>query len=411
LRKKKKEKSPKTKKIYQKDEDKIIPFELDKKGDSKKELIEIKKDVTDKKLFLKDYNSHSNNNKEGNLSRNNNKNDENGKNNKLKVPTSPRLLIPRNSISYDGEFSIKLQQIPENGKEESKENEKQKKIIKDLSCFDSIKVIGKGSFGKVILVRNKQDRQLLALKCIKKQSIINNKNIENIKKEKKILENVDKPFIIKLRFTFQNNIKIFMAFEYYNGGEVFFHLQKHRRFSETLAKFYAAEIYIALKYLHSKKIVYRDLKPENIILDKQGHIKLIDFGLAKSGVSEFNPTETVCGTNEYIPPEVIMGKSYSYSFDWWGFGNILYEMLFGYPAFTDQNKTSLFKKIVYTEPLYRGANLSNDAMDLLKSLLKKDIDKRIKPENIPNHPWFKSINFDEIRNLKVTPPFKPKIKK
>jgi len=107
-----------------------------------------------------------------------------------------------------------------------------------------------------------------------------------------------------------------------------------------------------------------------------------------------------------------MGKSYSYSFDWWGFGNILYEMLFGYPAFTDQNKTSLFKKkIVYTEPLYRGANLSNDAMDLLKSLLKKDIDKRIKPENIPNHPWFKSINFDEIRNLKVTPPFKPKIKK
>jgi len=135
-----------------------------------------------------------------------------------------------------------------------------------------------------------------------------------------------------------------MAFDYYNGGELFFHLQKHRRFSETLTKFYAAEIYIALKYLHSKKIVYRDLKPENIILDKQGHIKLIDFGLAKSGVTEFNPTSTICGTNEYIPPEVILGKSYSYTFDWWGFGNILYEMLFGYPAFNDQNKASLFKK-------------------------------------------------------------------
>jgi len=246
--------------------------------------------------------------------------------------------------------------MPENGKnDEKKDSDKQKKIIKDLSCFDSLKVIGKGTFGKVILCRNKQDGQLLALKCIKKQSIIKNKNIENIKNEKKILENLDNPFIIKLWFTFQNKEKIFMAFDYYNGGELFFHLQKHRRFSETLTKFYAAEIYIALKYLHSKKIVYRDLKPENIILDKQGHIKLIDFGLAKSRVTESNPTSTICGTNEYIPPEVILGNSYSYTFDWWGFGNILYEMMFGYPAFNDKNKASLFKKnSLYRTYLSRG---------------------------------------------------------
>lgn len=248
----------------------------------------------------------------------------------------------------------------------------------------------------------------MALKCIKKSQIIKNKNIENIKNEKKILERLEHPFIINLRFTFQNKEKIFMAFDYYNGGELFYHLSKHRRFSENLARFYAAEIYLALRYLHKEHVVYRDLKPENIILDRTGHIKLIDFGLAKGGISPCNLTSTICGTNEYIPPEVICGKKYGFNFDWWGFGNILYEMLFGYPAFSDQNKANLFKKIVYSEPTYKGANLSSDALDLIKGLLKKDPRDRIRPEDIQNHPWFKGINFEEIRSMRVVPPFKPK---
>ena len=142
--------------------------------------------------------------------------------------------------------------------------------------------------------------QLLALKCIKKSQILKNKNIENIKNEKKILKNLDNPFIIKLHYTFQDNDKIFMAFDYYNGGELFFHLQKQKRFSENLTRFYASEIYLALNYLHKNKIIYRDLKPENIILDKTGHIKLIDFGLAKGDITPLSLTGTICGTNEYI---------------------------------------------------------------------------------------------------------------
>jgi len=183
-----------------------------------------------------------------------------------------------------------------------------------------------------------------------------------------------------------------------------------KRFSESLARFYAAEIYLALSYLHKEKYIYRDLKPENVILDKTGHIKLIDFGLAKGNISATNLTNTVCGTNEYIPPEVICGKRYGFNFDWWGFGNILYEMLFGYPPFNDQNKSNLFKKIVYQEPSFRGSNLSAEAQDLLKRLLKKDPKERIKPHEIPSHPWFKGVNFEDILNLRVTPPFKPKIK-
>jgi len=156
------------------------------------------------------------------------------------------------------------------------------------------------------------DNQLLALKCIKKSQILRNKNIENIKNEKNILQNLDHPFIIKLHYTFQNKDKIFMAFDYYNGGELFFHLQKHRRFSENLTRFYASEIYLALRYLHKENIIYRDLKPENIILDKTGHLKLIDFGLAKGNISTSNPTTTICGTNEYIRNSFINFSPRSY---------------------------------------------------------------------------------------------------
>jgi len=285
-----------------------------------------------------------------------------------------------------------------------------KSVVKDMSCFDVIKVIGRGTFGKVLLVKNKVDNQVLALKCIKKQQILKNKNIENIKNEKKILEKIEHPFIIKMRYTFQDKDKIFLAFDYYNGGEMFFHLQRQRRFSEELTRFYAAEIYLALSHLHKEKFIYRDLKPENVVLDKNGHIKLIDFGLAKGDISSSNLTGTVCGTNEYIPPEVICGKKYGFNFDWWGFGNILYEMLFGCPPFNDRNKSDLFKKIVYQEPSFRGVNISADAQDLLKRLLKKDPKERIKPHEIPSHPWFKNINFADIMNLRVDPPFKPKVK-
>lgn len=174
-------------------------------------------------------------------------------------------------------------------------------VIKDLSQFNLIKVIGRGTFGKVVLVSLKTDPSLIfALKIIKKAHIVQTKNVANIINEKKILQEIDNPFIIKLRYSFQNKEKIFMAFDYHNGGELFFHLQKRHRLPEKEVKIYAAEMYIALKYLHRKGIIYRDIKPENIILDRNGHIKLIDFGLAKKLPRGTRHTRSFCGTNEYI---------------------------------------------------------------------------------------------------------------
>lgn len=169
-----------------------------------------------------------------------------------------------------------------------------------MDDFEKLKVIGRGAFGKVILARSKNNGNLYAIKCIKKYVIMKTKTLKNIVTEKKILEKMSHPFIITLKSTFQDTFKIYMVFEYFNGGELFFHLRNKRNFPEHLAKFYATEIYIALRYLHSQNIIYRDLKPENIILDSNGHIKLIDFGLSKDNVNSFNPTKTVCGTQEYI---------------------------------------------------------------------------------------------------------------
>lgn len=173
--------------------------------------------------------------------------------------------------------------------------------INDLSKFNLIKVIGKGTFGKVVLVTLKDNpKNFFALKILKKEHLVSTKNVKNIINERKILSDLDNNFIVKLRFTFQSKEKLFMAFDYHNGGELFFHLQQKKRFSEDEVKIYASEIYYALSYLHSKLTLYRDIKPENIILDKNGHIKLVDFGLAKKLGYNKLYTTSFCGTNEYI---------------------------------------------------------------------------------------------------------------
>jgi len=248
--------------------------------------------------------------------------------------------------------------------------------------YEILKVIGNGYVGKVLLAKQKDKGQLLAIKSMKKLDIIKNRVKENIKQEKKILESIDFPFIIKYYNCFQDQEKIYFVFEFCNGGELFYHLQKKSRFNEDLVKFYAAEIYLTLQYLHSKKILYRDLKPENLILDKSGHLKLIDFGLSISDISEKNLANGFCGTMEYLPPELLLDQDYGFSFDWWGFGVLIYEMFHGYPPFSDNNRKTLFNKILHKRVEFGNVNMSPEAKDLIQKLLNKNIDKRIKPSDI-----------------------------
>lgn len=196
--------------------------------------------------------------------------------------------------------------------------------------FEHIKVIGRGYFGKVTQVRFKNDGQIYALKSLKKSKLKEAKHVEHTKTERKILEIVNHPFIVSLKFAFQTDKKLYFVMNCYNGGELFYHLRSKGRFNEIQAKFYLAQIVLAIEFLHSQKIIYRDLKPENIVLDKTGYIKLTDFGLAKENIGDESTTQTFCGTPEYLAPEIIRGDKYGKGVDIWCLGILLFEMLFGF---------------------------------------------------------------------------------
>lgn len=198
-----------------------------------------------------------------------------------------------------------------------------------IEDFEFIKVIGKGHFGKVSQVRFKPDGNIYALKSLKKEKLIEAKDLEHTKLERKILANLNHPFIIKLKYAFQNLKKLYLVMEYHNGGELFYHMKSKDTLTEEEAKFYISQIVLVIEFLHTKKIIYRDLKPENIILDRLGYIKLTDFGLAKDEVNSESVAETLCGTRDYLAPEIVKGEKYGKSVDIWSMGVLLYEMLFG----------------------------------------------------------------------------------
>jgi len=202
---------------------------------------------------------------------------------------------------------------------------------------------------------------------------------------------------------------LYFVMDFINGGELFHHLRREKKFSEERTKFYAAEIISAITYLHTRGIVYRDLKPENVLLGREGHVVVTDFGLAKEGLHGEQRTETRAGTPEYLAPEVIKGEKYTKSVDWWAVGILVYEMLTGAPPFYDNDIQKLFHKITAGDLLVPD-NLTSDAGDFLAKLLTRDPTKRLSdPAKIKAHPWFKSLDFEKLEAKEIQPPFIPKV--
>ena len=282
-----------------------------------------------------------------------------------------------------------------------------------LTDFELLRVVGQGAFGKVFQVRRKDTGAVYAMKVLKKARILQKDHMSYLQAERTILTSVVHPFIVTLRHSFQCPTKLYMVMDFVNGGHLFFQLYNQGIFTEEQARLYTAEIVQAVAHLHSLGFVHRDLKPENVLLDAQGHVKITDFGLSKGDMTDEPSTNSLCGTIEYMAPEIIKGKGHGKGVDWWSVGILLYEMLNGLPPFRSNNKAKLQKQIAQ-ERVKLPTHLTSDACSLLKGLLHKDPTKRLGygekgSEDVMKHPFFKPINWRKLEKLEVPPLFIPDV--
>merc|ERR1719410_180383 len=282
-----------------------------------------------------------------------------------------------------------------------------------VNDFEFLKVVGKGSFGKVMMVRKRDDQKIYAMKVLKKKALVKRKQVIHTQTERRVLSGIDNPFIVSLRYAFQSEAKLYMILDFFNGGELFFHLKKDGRFPEKRARFYSGEICLALECLHLRQIIYRDLKPENILLDSDGHIKITDFGLSKDCLKNEELTHTFCGTPEYLAPEVLQQQGHGKAVDWWSFGTLLFEMMTGLPPFYNQNLNLMYEKILHS-PIPMPKYLSKEARSLFLGLLERDPKRRLgsskeDASEIKEHIFFKPLDFRKLLAKQLKPPYKPKV--
>ncbi|NXY74575.1 KPCD kinase, partial [Glareola pratincola] len=308
----------------------------------------------------------------------------------------------------------------------------------NIDSFVFHKVLGKGSFGKVLLAELKGKNEFFAIKALKKDVVLIDDDVECTMVEKRVLALAwENPFLTHLYCTFQTKDHLFFVMEFLNGGDLMFHIQDKGRFDLYRATFYGAEILCGLQFLHSKGIIYRncmhlnkkmtplalkpnflvflntfcrDLKLDNVMLDKEGHIKIADFGMCKENVVGENKASTFCGTPDYIAPEILQGLRYTFSVDWWSFGVLLYEMLIGQSPFHGDDEDELFESIRVDTPHYPRW-ITKESKDILEKLFERDPTRRLGVTgNIRDHPFFKTINWAALEKREVDPPFRPKVK-
>lgn len=267
---------------------------------------------------------------------------------------------------------------------------------------------GTGTFGKVLLVRLRstigedEPSRYFALKILRKNEIVRLRQVEHVAAERYILSRVRHPFIVDLYATFQDHLNVYMLLSYVPGGELFTHLRRAQRFTPDVTRFYLSTIVLAIKYLHSFNIIYRDLKPENLLLDSKGYLKLTDFGFAK--IVE-DRTWTLCGTPEYLAPEIIQSDGHGKAADWWACGILCYEMLVGYPPFFDENAFGIYEKILQGR-IFWPHGIDPLSRELVHALLHPDRTKRLGnmiggSQDVLDHAWFRGVDWGALERKEI----------
>ncbi|XP_044762284.1 cAMP-dependent protein kinase catalytic subunit 1-like [Coccinella septempunctata] len=280
-----------------------------------------------------------------------------------------------------------------------------------LDDFKLVQTLGTGSFGRVMLVKLKKDDSPYALKMLEKAHVVKTKQVKHTLSEIRTMDAFDFPFLIKLEYFFKDNVYLCLVMPFINGGEMFSHLRQQKRFSEELTRFYAAQVILAFEYIHFLGIIYRDLKPENILIDCIGYLKLTDYGFCKK--VDDQRTYTLCGTPEYLAPEIILSQGYNKSVDWWALGILIFEMAAGYPPFYARDPMKIYEKIVSGK--YIPANhFSKSLKDLIQNILQVDRTKRYGvlkdgSKDVKAHNFFKGFEWDPLLQKKLKPPFVPEV--
>ncbi|XP_029433745.1 protein kinase C zeta type isoform X1 [Rhinatrema bivittatum] len=346
----------------------------------------------------------------------------------------PQVDDKNDEVDLPSEETDGISYISSNRKHDNKEDSEDIKPVIDgidgikisqglgLQDFDLIRVIGRGSYAKVLLVRLKKNNEVYAMKVVKKELVHDDEDIDWVQTEKHVFEQASSnPFLVGLHSCFQTASRLFLVIEYVNGGDLMFHMQRQRKLPEEHARFYAAEICIALNFLHERGIIYRDLKLDNVLLDADGHIKLTDYGMCKEGLGPGDTTSTFCGTPNYIAPEILRGEEYGFSVDWWALGVLMFEMMAGRSPFDiitdnpDMNTEDYLFQVILEKPIRIPRFLSVKASHVLKGFLNKDPKERLGCQlqtgfsDIKSHTFFRSIDWDLLEKKQAIPPFQPQI--
>merc|ERR1712117_459145 len=280
-----------------------------------------------------------------------------------------------------------------------------------LDQLETWGILGKGAFGLVSLVVDPNTNKSYALKAIKKAQIVELGQQSHIINEKRVMEKMNTPFLVNLRGTFKDKYRVYFLLDVCLGGELFTILRRRRYFNEATSKFYAGCVVEAFDYMHERDIIYRDLKPENLVLTSAGYLKVTDFGFAKKVDGK---TYTLCGTPDYLAPEIVTGQGHGKGVDWWTLGILIYEMLASFPPFFDDEPMMTYRKIIqgkFKFPRY----LSAQSKDLISKFLKPKATKRLGvikggAKLIRQHPWFKDFKWDQLKAQTLKVPIKNKVK-
>lgn len=283
-------------------------------------------------------------------------------------------------------------------------------------AFADLKVLGtlgKGSFGHVCLVQDKHTGKTYALKAVSKAQIVQTGQQGHIMSEKRAMMTIDHPFCVKLHATYKDKNFLYFLLEPSLGGELFSVLREKTLFDEDTARFYAAHVVLIFEYMHERNLVYRDLKPENLLLDAEGFIKMTDFGFAKD-IGSSGRTWTLCGTPDYLAPEIVAGKGHGKGVDWWTLGVFIFEMLASYPPFYDEDPMKTYAKIMHGAVNF-PSHMSKEAVSIIKKLLNHKPTKRLGvvaggAALIKKHPWFKGFDWEGLLQRKLKPSIVPKVK-